>query len=225
VNPAKRQKVLLGVLGGLLLIMAWRYLKPVLGGGGDPGVTASAPVPYDPDTVDASGAARPRPRARRGGEPEEDPERVAELRLADLQRVPPGYRPGRDPWRFVDPPPPPPEPPPPPPPGPTPEQLRAMEEARLRAEEQARLAAEQRAIEERKPKPPEFTLDYLGNIGSRNRRIAVFTDGKREYIAQEGQVLEGKFIVARIGYESVDIKYVNFPDEPAKRLAVQPRRR
>jgi hypothetical protein len=222
VNPASRQKVLLGILGVLLLIVAWRYLKPMLGGGGDAGVTASAPAPYDPELAEGPVRARPLPRARRSGQPEEDPERVAELRLADLQRVPPSYSPGRDPWRFVDPPPP---PPPPPPPGPTPEQLRAMEEARLRAEEEARRLAEARAIEAAKPKPPEFTLQYLGNIGTANRRIAVFSDGKREYIRQEGQVLDGKFIVARIGYESVDIKYVNFPDEPAKRLGVQPRRR
>ena len=75
-----------------------------------------------------------------------------------------------------------------------------------------------------KPRPPEFTLQYLGSFGSANRRIAVFTDGKTVHNLQEGQVLEGKFIVARIGYESVDIKFVNFPDEPAKRLGIQRRR-
>jgi hypothetical protein len=220
VTPEKRQKVLLGVLGVLLLIAAWRYLKPMLGGGDAP-VTATAPAPFDPEAADEVVTARPLPRGRRSGEPEEDPERVAVLRLPDLQRVPPSYRPGRDPWRFVDPPPP---PPPPPPPGPTPEELRAMEEARRRAEEEAARRAAAQAVEAAKPKPPEFTLQYMGNFGPAKRRIAVFTDGKNVYNLQEGQVLDNKFIVARIGYESVDIKYVDFPDVPAKRLAVQGRR-
>jgi hypothetical protein len=223
VNQASRQKLLLGILGVLLLVVAWRYLGPTLGGGDDvevdTGVIARAPL--DPEAADEPVAARRLPGSRRRGATQGDPGRVAELRLSDLQRVPPGYSPGRDPWRFVLPPPP---PPPPPPPGPTPEELRAMEEARLRAAEAARLAAEEAARIAAIPKPPEFTLQYMGSFGPANRRIAVFTDGKKIYNLQEGQVLEGKFIVARIGFESVDIKYVNFPDEPAKRLAIQGRR-
>lgn len=99
-----------------------------------------------------------------------------------------------------------------------------MEERRRAAEEAARRAAEEAARIAAIPKPPEFTLQYMGSFGPANRRIAVFTDGKKIYNLQEGQILEGKFIVARIGYESVDIKFVNFPDEPAKRLPIQGRR-
>ena len=33
-------------------------------------------------------------------------------------------------------------------------------------------------------------------------------------VAREGDVLEGKFVVAQIGYESVDIRFVGFPDWP-----------
>ena len=62
-----------------------------------------------------------------------------------------------------------------------------------------------------KPKPQPFTMKYLGNFGSPQKRLAVFTDGKTIYNAQEGEVLEGKFIVAHIGYESVDIQFVGFP--------------
>lgn len=99
-----------------------------------------------------------------------------------------------------------------------------MEERRRAAEEEARRAAEEADRLAAIPKPPEFTLEYMGNFGPANRRIAVFTDGKKIYNLQEGGILEGKFIVARIGFESVDIKFVNFPDEPAKRLAIQGRR-
>ena len=94
-----------------------------------------------------------------------------------------------------------------------------MEEERLRAEEAARLAA----IEAAKPKPPEFTMEYLGNFGPPNKKIAVFSDGKKIYNTVEGEVIENKFIVAHIGYESVDIRFVNFPDTPAKRLGVRRR--
>lgn len=94
-----------------------------------------------------------------------------------------------------------------------------MEEERRRAEEAARLAA----IEAAKPKPPEFTMEYLGNFGTPEKKIAVFTDGRKTYNALEGETIENKFIVARIGYESVDIRFVGFPDWPAKRLGVRRR--
>ena len=93
----------------------------------------------------------------------------------------------------------------------------AEEAERRRLEE-----LEKQRIEAAKPKPAPFTLSYLGNFGPPKRRIAVFSDGKTIYNAQEGEVLEGKFIVANIGYESVDIRFVGFPDWPPKRLAVGP---
>ena len=94
-----------------------------------------------------------------------------------------------------------------------------MEEARRRAEEAARLAA----IEAAKPKPAEFTLKYLGYFGPPNKKIALFTDGKVEVQVLEGDVIDNKFIVAHIGYESVDIRFVGFPDWPAKRVGIQSR--
>jgi hypothetical protein len=47
----------------------------------------------------------------------------------------------------------------------------------------------------------------------------VFSDGETIINALQGDVLDGKFIIASIGYESVDVKFVGFPDEPARRLA------
>ncbi|HSU82370.1 MAG TPA: hypothetical protein VLR69_08105, partial [Thermoanaerobaculia bacterium] len=52
----------------------------------------------------------------------------------------------------------------------------------------------------------------------------VFTNGKAIFNQQEGDVIDNKFIVAHIGYESVDIRFVGFPDVPAKRVGVTPRR-
>ena len=219
-NGNPRQRYLLYLLGFVALIAAWHYLAPLLGfGGGDEAV---APAASQRRSVDAEGDEPSRPSrraatARQGAKPGD---RVAVLRMEDLDRLPRQSAAGRDPWRFVDPPP----PPPPKPHVPTAEELeaqrRAAEEARRRAEEAARLAA----IEAAKPHPPEFNLQYLGRFGPPERQIAVFTNGKQIFNKQEGEVIDNKFIVAHIGYESVDIGFVGFPTVPAKRVGVTSRR-
>ena len=214
-NGGSRQRNLLIFLGILLLAVAWRYLRPALGGGGETPAVSRPAAGVD----DEGGPARPLPAVsgeKRGARPGD---RVAVLRMADLDRVPPDSAAGRDPWRFVEPPP----PPPPKPHVPTAAELKAMEEERLRQEAAARAAAAEAARLAAIPKPPEFTMEYLGNFGPPNRKIAVFSNGKKIYNALEGEVIDNKFIVAHIGYESVDIRYVNFPDVPAKRLGVSRR--
>jgi hypothetical protein len=208
-----RTKLLLGLLGFVALFAVWTTMGP---GSED---EAAAPVrqgAYDEDTEPVN---RSLPGAGRAASAQPRVEQVEELQVAALTIRPGEYTPGRDPWRFVDPPPPKPPPPPPPP-------SAAELEARRRAEEEAaRLRAEmlrQQQEEAAKPKPPPFTMSYLGNFGPPNRRFAVFSDGKTIYNAREGEVLAGKFIVADIGYESVDIRFVGFPDWPPQRLAVGP---
>ena len=217
-----RQRYLLYGLGIVTLFALWHYLGPLLGfGGSDDAVTG--PAVQRPAT-DAEGdePARPSRRAATAGTHQgaKPGDRVEVLRMADLDRVPRESAPGRDPWHFVDPPP----PPPPAPHVPTKEELeaqrRAAEEARLRAEE----AARQAAIEAAKPHPPEFNLQYLGRFGPPDKQIAVFTNGKQIFNKQEGEVIDNKFVVAHIGYESVDISFVGFPTVPAKRVGVTPRR-
>ncbi len=218
--------MLLGVLAVLVLILAWVYLVP----GGDeppppPAIGRSAGAIDSDAGVAAAPALAPVPARHQAGAfgvvsasdaAAGAPQSVEPLRLAALSHVPPGFTTGRDPWRFVEPPP----PPPPKPRVPSAAELRAMreaEEARQRQlAEQARLAA----IDAATPKPPPFTWSYLGNFGPSVQRIAVFTDGKRVWNARQGETLENKFIVAQIGYESVDIRFVGFPDVPAERLAV-----
>jgi hypothetical protein len=146
-----------------------------------------------------------------GGGPGIGEARVAELDVHRLAAAPRDYAPGRDPFRYYEPPPPPP-PPPPVPTGPSEEELRAMEAAR-------RLAAEQ-ALAARGPQLPVIELAFLGSFGPSEHRIAVFTDGEQIINAVEGDVLQGQFVVAQIGYESVDLAYVEFPEEPPARLAV-----
>lgn len=221
----QRQKMLLGILGVAVLLAVWMNWPS----GGDEGPPAGtnapsggvASTPYTDGPARLPGARRP-PRSRASTVPTD---RVLPLQMAALQRAPRDYKAGRDPWRFVEPPPPPPPPPPPAPRGPSPEELARIREeqerlARLRAEEIARAQAEAA-----RPKPPPFTLKYLGNMGHPTLRIAVFADDKGNiYNVLEGQeIIPGQFILASIGYESAEIKFVNFPDWPAQRVAVGPR--
>ena len=213
-----RQKVLLGILAAVLLIVAWVYLVPGDDDTAPPRATGRSAGGVDPDTGVSIAPARPRavPAVAAGGG--DAAQTVVTLRLAALDRTSTGFTTGRDPWRFVEPPPP---PPPPPPKPPTAAQLKAMQEAEAARQRLLDEAARLKAIEDAKPKPPPFTWSYLGNFGPARQRIAVFTDGQRVWNAHEGDVLDGKFIVAQIGYESVDIRFVGFDTWPAQRLAVK----
>ena len=194
-----RERRLLALLGLLAAVAAFRWLWKA----------ASAPPPPSGASV-----AVVSPRGARGGRTaaEAQPTTVVELEVARLDSPPRDFEVGRDLFRFG----PPPAPPPPPPP--TAEELaerRRQEEARrLRELEAARLAAI--------PKPPRVTLRYLGSFGPEGAKIAVLTDraGTSLWNARVGDIIEGKFIVAAIGLESVDLKFVGFEDAPAARLAV-----
>jgi hypothetical protein len=130
---------------------------------------------------------------------------IVELRLAALEHKPAAYRPGRDPFRFAA------QRPPPPPPKPDPAAARRVVQTE-RTPSQAQPPAQ--------PQPPAVEFVFLGSFGVPGREIAVFSDGKEILNAFAGDVLQQEFLVRSIGYESADIGFVNFPDAPAKRLAV-----
>lgn len=135
------------------------------------------------------------------------PERVEVIRSDRLEVAPRPFEVGRDLFRYG---------PPPPPPPPSPEEL-----ARQRREAEARrLAAEEAARRAAVPRPPAVTVRFLGSFGPERKRIAVFTasDGRSVLNALEGDVLEGRFVVVRIGFESVDLGFVGFPDVAPRRL-------
>src|SRR4051812_9632185 len=135
----------------------------------------------EPVTVPAAAA----PSAVRPGHPGAHPgDRIASLNVAALAGAYSGGLGGRDPWRFVDPPP-----------------VRRTDTSSKAAPPQAQVAAA--PAEPPLPHPEDFTLRYLGRFGPPEKKIAVFTDGRRVLDRQEGEVLDGKFIVSRIGYESV----------------------
>ncbi len=133
-------------------------------------------------------------------------DRIASLNTVDLERVRSGGLGGRDPWRFVDPAP-----------------IHTLRAGTQGPVVQPAAQPEPSAPAPPGPHPEEFNLRYLGRFGPPDKQIAVFTSGARVFNLQEGEVIDGKFIVARIGYESVDIRFVGFPDVPAKRVVVKPR--
>jgi hypothetical protein len=69
-------------------------------------------------------------------------------------------------------------------------------------------------------RPPPVDFAYLGSFGPQGNRIAVFTDQETIYNARVGEVIVDVFLLANIGFESVDIEFVGFPDAETQRLAV-----
>ncbi|MEE2776173.1 MAG: hypothetical protein VYE73_05355 [Acidobacteriota bacterium] len=70
------------------------------------------------------------------------------------------------------------------------------------------------------PLPPRIDFDFLGSFGRSGRPMAVFSDGEAIINAFVGDTLQEKFVVDEIGYETVDIRFVDFPDTPPETLDV-----
>ena len=59
-------------------------------------------------------------------------------------------------------------------------------------------------------------------MGPREKPIVSFEDGPRLINAREGDILDGRFILKRVGRESVDFAFVGLPPEITKRIPVLP---
>lgn len=207
-SSRQRKILLLSALGVLLAILLYRQLpSPSSEEPARPRDLEDRLAAEDDGWVRASN--RPASRQRRGeGQAMES---VADLAVDLLEGRTGEYTPGRNPFAFYVPP-----RPEPVRTGPTPEELEAQRRAR-EAELAAKRAAEQVP---QGPSPPEISFAYLGSFGPQNRPIAVFTDGESIINALVGDLLDGKFRVVDIGYESVALAYVDFPDLPAERIPV-----
>lgn len=187
-----RQRNLLIVFAAVLLITAWRFVGPILGFGGN---DATLPVAAQGPIAGAE---------RLGTHPGD---RVAVLRMANLDRVSRESTRGRDPWSFVDPP------------------RQPIRSLLPQSKPHESIAAVQPAkVAEPLQQPADFNLQYLGRFGPPDKQIAVFTRGKEIFNKQEGEVIDNQFIVEHIGYEAVDIRFVGFPEVPGKRVGVTRRR-
>ncbi len=121
----------------------------------------------------------------------EQPFSGVDLKALDAERPEPEAG-NRNPFRFK----PPPAPPPPPP-------------TTKRPPEQ------ENPIEKGPPPPPplpRITLKYIGDVVDPRKpgaKIAVFTDGRGVYQGREGEVIEGRYRILKIGVESVELSYLD----------------
>ena len=70
--------------------------------------------------------------------------------------------------------------------------------------------------------PPAIPYRAIGVFGPRESPIVAFEDGPRLINAREGDVLDGRFILRRVGRESVDFAFVGLPPEITRRIPVLP---
>ncbi len=72
------------------------------------------------------------------------------------------------------------------------------------------------------PKPPEISFKFLGSFGPKDRPIAVIQQGDDVFNARAGDALFGKFVIRKVGYESIDVGFVGFAPSETRRLAITP---
>jgi hypothetical protein len=70
------------------------------------------------------------------------------------------------------------------------------------------------------PQPPQFDFKYVGTFGPERAKLAAFTRNGEIVNAREGDTIDGKFILRRIGIESVEIGYVGFPSDRTDRIPI-----
>ena len=111
------------------------------------------------------------------------------------------------------------------PPTPTPEA--ASRRRRRRSRPPARPSSSARASRRRRrprrrSSRPAIPFRAIGVFGPREKPIVTFEDGPRLINAREGDVLDGRFILKRVGRESVDFAFVGLPPEITRRIPVLP---
>ena len=189
-GTSRPNPLLLALLGVVVVIAAWRYL-PSFGGG--PGFTRTTTADLRSTSID-----------------------VVELAAYTLDQPPPPSHPTRDPWSFGT--------------EPVPEAPDAEPDALAPPEPEAPVLPETPttpifretpAPEPVGPQPPPIDVFYIGSFGRSDDPIAVFIDADRSiFNAFEGDLVKDRFEVQNIGYESVDLLFVDFPDEQPVRLAI-----
>jgi hypothetical protein len=60
------------------------------------------------------------------------------------------------------------------------------------------------------PPPPRIPLKFIGQVESAAiGRVAVLTDGRGVYRGKEGDIIEGRYRILKIGVESIDLAYLD----------------
>jgi hypothetical protein len=72
------------------------------------------------------------------------------------------------------------------------------------------------------PAPPAIGFKFLGTFGPKEHPIAVVQQGDQVLNVRAGDTLFGKFILRKVGYESIDVGFVGFPEAETRRLGITP---
>jgi hypothetical protein len=116
---------------------------------------------------------------------------------------------GRNPFRFQPkaPPPPPPEPP-----APSPKTMSSNASAEPMVP----------VVPAGPPPPPPIPLKFIGIVGKADgTKIAVLSDGRKTHHGIEGQDIDGRYRILKIGAESVEIAYIDGRGRQTIRLTGQ----
>ena len=145
------------------------------------------PVPTVPSTAAGSStpvSPTPQPPAPRRNGTKIDPSEL-DVKLEALQQPPPAASASeRNPFRFK------PAPPPPPPPPPKPV-----------------VTAPVVPVDPGPPPPPPITIKFIGVVETAGGKVGAFTDCRATFPGREGEVIEGRYRVVRIGIESAIVEY------------------
>ena len=80
-------------------------------------------------------------------------------------------------------------------------------------QEAANAAAEQAArAPVEPPPPPRIPLKYIGEMAdplNAGKRVAILSDTRGVYHGREGEVVEGRYRIVRIGVESIELSYLD----------------
>jgi len=141
--------------------------------------------------AEASAVARSRPGQAGRGDTAPEAESV-DVNLKTLTRLRGEPRDeGRNPFRFR------PKPPPPPPPAPPGGPGSGNQSAGP-------------VVPGGPPPPPPIPLKFIGIVQTADgTRIAVLSDGRRPYHGLEGQTIEGRYQILKIGNESIEMAYLD----------------
>jgi hypothetical protein len=72
------------------------------------------------------------------------------------------------------------------------------------------------------PPPPPITLKFIGLVQKADgTKIAVLSDGKRPISGREGEEIEGRYKILKIGTESIEIAYIDGRGRQTIRLTGQ----
>ncbi|HEX8172006.1 MAG TPA: thrombospondin type 3 repeat-containing protein [Thermoanaerobaculia bacterium] len=201
--------------------------------------TFAAPETSAPAAAPARGAGDLEGEAPAGGPPRPAQQRAAAtpgvepVRLDLLDAASGSYRSDRNLFAYKEPPPPPPPPPQQPPPPPPDQDKDGIPDFRDNCV--SVVNPDQQDIDRDgigtacesgaeipppppPPVPPQFNYKFIGIFGRQQAPIATFTREGEIVNARIGEVIEGKFILRRIGIESVEIGFVGFPPDITQRI-------